>query len=125
MTTASGGTRREENRRWKACLRAALPPIESDDDTGITLDDLAKYLDTPEAIAQRRERHEQLIASFGDTPELQDVLRIQLDPDGYAAYTNIDLAALLNTTVSDIENRKKRIHSRLLKRLRQQRAVTT
>jgi len=35
------------------------------------------------------------------------------------------VATLLNTTVSDIENRKKRIHNRLLKRLQPQRAVTT
>ena len=115
----------DHKRSKRFLLHATLPPIESDDGVGITLEDLAKHLDTPEAIAQRRERYEQLIASFSDTPELQDVLRIQLEPDGYAAYTNIDLASLLNTTVSDIENRKKRIHNRLLKSLHQQHAVTT
>jgi DNA-directed RNA polymerase specialized sigma24 family protein len=115
----------DRKRSKRFLLHATLPPMESDDGTGITLDELAKNLDTPEAIAQRRERHEQLIASFSDTPDLQDVLRVQLDPDAYAAYTNIDLASLLNTTVSDIENRKKRIHGRLLKRMHQQRAVTT
>jgi DNA-directed RNA polymerase specialized sigma24 family protein len=115
----------DRKRSKRFLLHAILPPMESDDGIGITLDELAKHVDTPEAIAQRRERHEQLIASFSNTPDLQDVLRLQLDPDAYAAYTNIDLASLLNTTVSDIENRKKRIHSRLLKRLHQQRVVTT
>ena len=92
--------------------------------TQVTLDELAVNLDTPEAISVRREHNEHLIASFRDTPDLQDVLRVQLEPDGYNAYTNIDLALLLTTTVSDIENRKKRIQNRLMKRCQQQRATT-
>jgi DNA-directed RNA polymerase specialized sigma24 family protein len=115
----------DRKRSKRFLLHATLPPMETADGTGIALDELAVHLDTPEAIAQRLERHEQLIASFSDTPDLQDVLRVQLDPDGYHAYTNIDIAKLLNTTVADIENRKKRIHTRLLKRYQLQRAVTT
>lgn len=115
----------DRKRSKRFLLHATLPPRESEDSSGITLDELAKHLETPEAIARRRERDEHLIASFRDAPDLQDVLRVQLQPDEYAAHTNIDLASLLNTTVSDIENRKKRIHNRLLKRLHQQRAVTT
>jgi DNA-directed RNA polymerase specialized sigma24 family protein len=113
---------RKRSKRYQ--LHASLPPIESDDGAGVTLDELAVYLDTPQAIAIRHERHEHLIASFNDTPELQDILRVQLDPDGYNAYTNIEMAELLTTTVSDIENRKKRIYNRLLKRYQQQRATT-
>lgn len=108
---------RKRSKRYKC--QASLPPAESEDGTGMTLDELAVFLETPEAIASRHQRHEQLIASFADTPELQDVLRVQLDPDGYNAFTNIDMAGLLDTTVSDIENRKKRIHGRLVKRCNQ------
>jgi len=115
----------DRKRSKRFTCHADLPPVESDDTSGITLDELAVYVDTPEAIAERRERHEQLLASFGDEPDLQDVLRVQLDPDGYNAHTNIELANLLNTTVADIENRKKKIHRRLMKRYNQQRAATT
>lgn len=115
----------DRKRSKRFVCHATLPPRETEDAKGITLDELAVYLDTPEAIAQRRQRHEQLIDSFQDTPDLQDVLRVQLDPDGYRAYTNIEQAQLLGTSVSEIENRKKRLYNRLLKRLQQQRAVTT
>lgn len=108
---------RKRSKRYKS--HSSLPPVESEDGTGMTLDELAVFLETPEAIAVRHQHHELLIASFADTTDRQDVLRVQLDPDGYNAYTNIDMARLLNTRVSDIENRKKRIHGRLLKRCNQ------
>jgi DNA-directed RNA polymerase specialized sigma24 family protein len=114
---------RKRSKRYKC--QASLPPIESEDGAGMTFDELVVFLETPEAIAARHQRHEHLVSSFADTPDLQDVLRVQLDPDGYNAYTNIDMAKLLTTTVSDIENRKKRIHGRLLKRCNQRQMATS
>lgn len=113
---------RKRSKRYQS--HASLPPMEAEDGVGITLEELAVTLDTPEAIAVRSEHHEHLIASFQDTPDLQDVLRVQLEPAGFNAYNNIEVADLLSTTVSDIENRKKRIHRRLMKRYNQQRATT-
>jgi DNA-directed RNA polymerase specialized sigma24 family protein len=70
-------------------------------------------VESPEGQAIRAQQREQLLAAFEDAPDLRDVLAVQLDPDGYNAYTNQDLATLCDTTVSDIENRKKRIARRL------------
>ncbi len=59
---------------------------------------------------------ERLIAEFSDDAAAQEILELQLDADGYHynAFTNQELAQLLDTTVADIENRKKRIKNRLL-----------
>jgi DNA-directed RNA polymerase specialized sigma24 family protein len=104
---------RKRSKRYKT--QVELPPVETDDENGITLDDLAVYWETPEAIAIRNQRYEQLLAYLSDEPDLHDLLTIQLSPDGYQAYTNQDRARLLDTTVDEIENRKKRLERRLLK----------
>ncbi|MEK7992647.1 MAG: hypothetical protein AAB403_02475, partial [Planctomycetota bacterium] len=91
---------RKRSKRYKT--RADLPPVETDDESGITLDQLAVYLETPEAIAIRNECYQRLRAYLADEPELRDLLDIQLDPDGYRAYTNQEAAGLLNTTVEEI-----------------------
>ena len=46
---------------------------------------------------------------FDGEPELKEIVGLQLDPDGYNAFSNQELAQLTGTTVKDIENRKKRI----------------
>ena len=79
------------------------------------------------ALRARHQRVEpaRLLARFDDAPELKELLEVQLDPDGYCAYTNQDLAVLLappgkvltpealREIVSEIENRKKRLDRRL------------
>jgi DNA-directed RNA polymerase specialized sigma24 family protein len=104
---------RKRSKRYKS--QVELPPVETDDETGITLDDLAGRWETPEAIAIRNQRYELLLAYVSDEPDLHDLLTIQLNPDGYQAYTNQEIARLLDTTVDEIENRKKRLGRRLLK----------
>jgi DNA-directed RNA polymerase specialized sigma24 family protein len=79
----------------------------------MSFDDYAAVVESPEALAIRAEQREQLLRAFVDEPDLRDLLAAQLEPAGYSAYTNQDLAGLLDTTVSDIENRKKRIARRL------------
>ena len=104
---------RKKSMRYKT--QVDLPPAETEDEDGITLDDLAGYWETPEAIAIRNQCYEQMLAYLSDTPDLQDLLTIQWSPDGYEAYTNQDRARLLDTTVDEIENRRKRLDRRLLK----------
>jgi DNA-directed RNA polymerase specialized sigma24 family protein len=104
---------RKRSKRYKR--QVELPPVQTDDENGMTLDDLAVYWETPEAIAIRNQCYEQLLAHLSDEPDLRDLLTIQLSPDGYQAYTNEERARLLNTTVGEIENRKKRLERRLLK----------
>jgi hypothetical protein len=73
-------------------------------------------LESPESKIVRADQHNKLIAEFGGEPELQELLIVQLDPEGYQAFTNLELANLLGKSVSEVENRKKRLANRLLKR---------
>lgn len=104
---------RKRKKQYKT--HAELPPMETEDGKGITLDQLAVHMETPEAIAIRKQRHEELVEYLAEEPELRDLLSVQLDPEGYRAYTNQEVAVLLDTTVDEIENRKKRLERRLLK----------
>ena len=79
------------------------------------LDDFVAAIDSPEITAIKQERQEQLLASFENEPDLKEMLTVQLDPDGFQAYTNQEMAALVGSTVPEIENRKKRLMNRLLK----------
>jgi len=81
----------------------------------MSLDDFMAKTESPEAMAIRKEQHEQLLSKFDNEPELKVLLEMQLNPDGYHAFTNKEQAFRLNTTVSDIENRKKRLMNRLLR----------
>ena len=78
------------------------------------------YLETPEGTLLKKERVRTIIEAFSDDPKAGEIVRLQLDPEGYNAFTNQELASLLETTVDDIENRKKRVKNRLLQILRRQ-----
>jgi DNA-directed RNA polymerase specialized sigma24 family protein len=86
----------------------------------LTLEQLAVYLETPEGALLKQERKRAIIQEFSDDPEAQEMLKLQLDDDGYNAFSNQELAQLLDTTVADIENRKKRVRTRLLRIQRRQ-----
>jgi DNA-directed RNA polymerase specialized sigma24 family protein len=101
----------------------------------LSLDEFATAAEGPESKAIREQQHARLLARFEDEPELKELLEVQLDPDGYCAYTNQDLAVLLAPAgepltrealggrVSDVENRKKRLDRRLRKILAEMRAA--
>ena len=91
-----------------------------DGETTLTLEQLAVFFETPEGLLLKNERVRRLIEDFSGDPTAQEILTLQLSPDGYNAFTNQELAELLSTTVSDIENRKKRVKNRLLSILRRQ-----
>ncbi len=97
--------------------------LEREDRDGaqeLTLEQLAVYLETPEGTLLKQERGKAIIEEFSDDPEAQEMLKLQLDDDGYNAFSNQELAQLLDTTVADIENRKKRVKTRLLRIQRRQ-----
>jgi DNA-directed RNA polymerase specialized sigma24 family protein len=97
--------------------------LEREDRDGVqelTLEQLAVYLETPEGTLLKQERKKAIIEEFSDDPEAQEMLKLQLDDDGYNAFSNQELAQLLDTTVADIENRKKRVKNRLLRIQRRQ-----
>ena len=57
-----------------------------------------------------------MILYFEQWPELVEMVKLQLDSDAVpSGLTNQDLAHLLDTSVSDIENRKKRIQRHALR----------
>jgi hypothetical protein len=68
----------------------------------------------------KQERIRLLVDTFDDDPKAKELVRLQLDPEGYNAFTNKELAELLETSIGDIENRKKRVKNRLLQILRRQ-----
>jgi len=97
--------------------------LEREDRDGaqeLTLEQLAVYLETPEGTLLKQERKKAIIEEFSDDPEAQEMLKLQLDDNGYNAFSNQELAQLLDTTVADIENRKKRVKTRLLRIQRRQ-----
>ena len=94
--------------------------VDGDGQNAFTLDQLAVFLETPEGQLLKEQRVRRLIEEFSQDPTAQEILKLQLSPDGYNAFTNRELAELLDTTVSDIENRKKRVKNRLLSILRRQ-----
>lgn len=97
--------------------------LEREDRDGaqeLTLERLAIYLETPEGTLLKQERKKTIIEEFSDDPEAQEMLKLQLDDDGYNAFSNQELAQLLDTTVADIENRKKRVKTQLLRIQRRQ-----
>ena len=93
-----------------------------DGKTDLSLDDFASNDETPEVQVIRKQQREILLGKFANEPDLGDVLEAQLEPEAYNAYTNKDLASLLSTNVSDIENRKKRLSLRLRKLQKGERA---
>ena len=87
---------------------------------GLGFDKWAKMAAGPDGQLIRNERRDALIRSFADDPGAQEMLKLQLDPEGYNAFTNQELADLLNTTVAEVENIKKRVQTRLLRILKAQ-----
>ena len=67
----------------------------------------------PEQEAMRQKETAWLLEQFRQEPELEAILRLQLEMDGYNAFTNLELARMLTVPVAEIENRKRRLKTRL------------
>ncbi|MGH9417677.1 MAG: RNA polymerase sigma factor [Terriglobales bacterium] len=72
-----------------------------------------------ETRLQRLETRERLLQALAGEPDLRAMLELQFAPEGFPGYTNQELAARLATSVSEIENRKKRLLRRLLQQWRE------
>lgn len=88
---------------------------QNDGSPAFTLDQFAGAFETPEGEALRQERVKVVLSQFDSVPDLKEIVELQLDPNGYNAFTNQELAVMLNTDVADIEKRKKRIKRKLRK----------
>jgi DNA-directed RNA polymerase specialized sigma24 family protein len=101
---------------YKASIYMPSVADDPEGDAGeMSLDDFIAGIESPEAKVIRRQQREQLLSKFNDEPELKELLTVQLDPEGFQAFTNKELAGLLSTTVDEVENRKKRLMNRLFK----------
>ena len=109
----------KKSKRYTTTIYPEVSEREDETD-GLTLGQLANFLETPEGKLLKRERVAGLIKEFAEDSTAQEILSLQLSPEGYNAFSNQELAELLDTTVSDIENRKKRVKSRLLSILKRE-----
>jgi DNA-directed RNA polymerase specialized sigma24 family protein len=80
-----------------------------------SLDQRTSSFGNPEDEHLRRERLFWLVEQFKDHPELLEIVRLQMEPAGYNAFSNRELAERLNTTVMEVEHRRRRINFRLRK----------
>jgi DNA-directed RNA polymerase specialized sigma24 family protein len=67
----------------------------------------------PENEATSRKVRVWLLEQFREEPDLEAILRVQLEMDGYNAFSNLELARMLAVPVAEIENRKRRLKTRL------------
>ena len=104
----------KRSKRYKTTVIANVTSCPDEQEVSeISLDDFCSAIDTPEGFAIRQQQREQLLADLEDDPDIQEMLMVQLDPEGYHAFTNQDLASLLGISVAEVENRKKRLSRRL------------
>ena len=114
----------KRSKRYKTTVFAS--PLSRDADageTGISLEDFSAHIESPEGRAIWEAQRTRLLQSFQDEPDLEELLIVQLDPQGYQAFTNQDLSALLDIPISDVVNRKKKLSRRLMRILAEQKAA--
>jgi len=104
----------KRSKRYKTTVIATVTSRPDEQEViEMSLDDFCAAIDTPEGFAIRQQQREQLLAGMEDDPDIQEMLMVQLDPEGYHAFTNQDLASLFGISVAEVENRKKRLSRRL------------
>ena len=77
------------------------------------VENIATSSANPERDAVNHKATAWLLKQFREDPELEAILRLQLEMDGYNAFSNLELARMLEVPVAEIENRKRRLKSRL------------
>ena len=104
----------KRSKRYKTTVIATVTSRPDEQEViEMSLDDFCAAIDTPEGFAILQEQREQLLADMEDDPDIQEMLMVQLAPEGYHAFTNQDLASLFEISVAEVENRKKRLSRRL------------
>ena len=99
--------------------RATVYPDRNKEDVepqgvdGDWFDSLPAASRSPENEAMSHKVRAWLLEQFREEPDLEAILRFQLEMDGYNAFTNLELARMLAIPVAEIENRKRRLKTRL------------
>ena len=89
------------------------PDLEPQEFDGDWFDSIATASTDPEHEAVNHKTAAWLLKQFREDPDLQAILRLQLEMDGYNAFSNLELARMLAVPVAEIENRKRRLKTRL------------
>jgi hypothetical protein len=108
----------KKSKRYQTSVYADEEGTTDQPDGVLNFDQMLAHFETPEGALLKKQRVDAITGEFKDDAKAQEIVRLQLDPDGYAAFTNQELAELLDITVADVENRKKRVKNRLLRILR-------
>jgi DNA-directed RNA polymerase specialized sigma24 family protein len=103
------------SKRAKTSVYADDERTGGEDLSESSLDQRTSSVGNPEDEHLRRERLVWLVEQFKDHPELLEIVRLQMEPEGYNAFSSRELAERLNTTVVEIEHRRRRINFRLRK----------
>ena len=114
----------KRSKRYKTTVFASPVPRDANaDEAGLSLEDFCAHIESPEGRAIWESQRTRLLQSLQDEPDLEELLIVQLDPQGYQAFTNQDLSALLDIPISDVVNQKKRLSRRLMRILTEQKAA--
>ena len=114
----------KRSKRYKTTVFASpLPRDANAGEEGRNLEDFCAHIESPEGRAIWESQRTRLLQSFQDEPDLEELLIVQLDPQGYQAFTNQDLSALLDIPISDVVNRKKKLSRRLMRIMTEQKAA--
>ena len=87
--------------------------VETQGVDGDWFDSLPTHSPSPENEAMSHRVRAWLLEQFREEADLEAILRFQLEMDGYNAFTNLELARMLAVPVAEIENRKRRLKTRL------------
>lgn len=99
----------EKKRAWRRVPGESLVPPAEGSDTEVAWEDQVPIASaSPEDSALLEVQRQKVLAHFEPFSDLYEIVELMFDPD-FHDYKNADLAILLNTTVSEIENRKKKI----------------
>lgn len=89
------------------------PDLKPQEFDGDWFDSIATASTDPEHEAVNHKTSAWLLKQFREDPDLQAILQLQLEMDGYNAFSNLELARMLAVPVAEIENRKRRLKTRL------------
>jgi DNA-directed RNA polymerase specialized sigma24 family protein len=103
------------SKRAKTSVYADDERTDGEELSESSLDQRTSSFGNPEDEHLRRERLAWLVEQFKDCPELLEIVRLQMEPTGYNAFSSQEIAERLNTTVVEVEHRRRRINLRLRK----------
>lgn len=111
----------KKREKFRKQVEAQLSDIDDEGDESSGMEGFPSSAEPADLVAIQQQQRSIVLKYFEAWPELLEIVKLQIQPEGYSGFTNIELAQLLDTTVSDIEDRKKRILNRFARLARERR----